>query len=433
MDRSVSLAAQSSEIATPFTIDVAMVGARLQYGLPSTLEHAGLLRTFYTDIYCGNKRLLRPLLQPPTPGWLRRRLARRDCADLDPARVRSFDWLGLRTVLKERRTRSRAARQAHYRRTGQLFAGRVAAHLRPGADAVYALTGVAEEIFVAARALGTRCLLEQSSAPATLHAPLMAEEARRWPGWERADKTPAASALAARLEGEREAAEWALADAILCPSSFVLESLRCQGVAEDKLRLLAYGIDRARFLPPATRTREGRMRLLFAGTVGLQKGIQYLDGALRLLGANRVECRAIGPINLTPWGRAQIRDRIELTGPLDRAGVAAAYRWADALVLPSLCEGSAAVVYEAMAAALPVIVTPNCGAVARDRRDGLIVPIRDAQALAHAIEQLAVDRKTRCAMGQSARQWSENFSLVRYRAALVQTVGELLRKPCRPT
>jgi len=80
-----------------------------------------------------------------------------------------------------------------------------------------------------------------------------------------------------------------------------------------------------------------------------------------------------------------------------------------------------------------VIVTPNCGAVARDRRDGLIVPIRDAQALAHAIEQLAVDRKTRCAMGQSARQWSENFSLVRYRAALVQTVGELLRKPCRPT
>src|SRR5579875_2435524 len=432
MDRSAHLAAPDFQTGTPLAIDVAMVGARLHYGLRSTLERIGLLRVFYTDIYCGNKPLLRLLLRLPTPRWLHRRLARRDCAHLDPRRVCSFDWLGLRTLLKERRPRGRAARQAHYRRAGQAFARRVAARLRPGADAIYAFTGVAEEIFVAAHALGIRCLLEQSSAPALLHVPLMEEEARRWPGWERADQT-GATKLAARLEGEREAVEWALADAIFCPSSFVLESLRGQGVAANKLRLLSYGIDRDRFPPPVTRARSGGpMRLLFVGTIGLQKGIQYLDAALRLLDTEAIKCRAVGPINLTPWGREQIRDRIELTGPLDSAGVAAAYRWADVLVLPSLCEGSAVVVYEAMAAGLPVIVTPNCGAVARDRRDGLIVPIRDPHALAAALESLAADSKTRCAMGQSARQWSEHFSLERYRAALLESVGELLRKPCEP-
>lgn len=410
-----------------------MVGARLHYGLPLILERAGLLRTFYTDIYCGNKPLLKPLLGSPAPRWLRQRLARRDCPLLEAGRVRSFDWLGLRTVTRERWPRSRAARQAHYRRAGRAFAQRVAGALRPGCGAIYAFTGVAAEIFATARGLGMRCLLEQSSAPAAVHVPLMAEEARRWPGWEPAEADPNGAAVEERLAREREALEWALADAILCPSTFVLESLRRQAVAEHKLRLLPYGIDPEHFQPPPARASgAGRLRLLFVGTVGLQKGIQYLHRALRLLGGRGIECRALGPVNLTSHGREQIRDLIDLSGPLERAAVAAAYRWADALVLPSLCEGSAVVVYEAMAAGLPVIVTPNCGAVARPGRDGLMVPIRDPQALAEAIESFARDGKARCAMGQSARAWSENFSLARYQQALLEAVGEVLEERCWP-
>jgi glycosyltransferase involved in cell wall biosynthesis len=67
------------------------------------------------------------------------------------------------------------------------------------------------------------------------------------------------------------------------------------------------------------------------------------------------------------------------------------YQWADVFVFPSLCEGSAMVTYEALAAGLPVITTPNAGSVVRDGVDGFIVPIRDAEAIAAKLDLLARD------------------------------------------
>jgi glycosyltransferase involved in cell wall biosynthesis len=47
---------------------------------------------------------------------------------------------------------------------------------------------------------------------------------------------------------------------------------------------------------------------------------------------------------------------------------------------------------EAMAHALPVVVTPNCGRVVTDGMDGLVVPARNSQALADALAQLNANR-----------------------------------------
>ena len=82
----------------------------------------------------------------------------------------------------------------------------------------------------------------------------------------------------------------------------------------------------------------------------------------------------------------------------------AMYRNADVLVLPSLVEGSALVVLEAMASGLPVIVTPNVGADAvRDGVEGFVVPIRSPEAVACRLEELASDDSLRVAMGKAAR------------------------------
>ena len=78
------------------------------------------------------------------------------------------------------------------------------------------------------------------------------------------------------------------------------------------------------------------------------------------------------------------------------------YGWADALVLPTLSEGSANVCHEARAAGLPVITTPNAGSPIRHGVDGLIVPIRDPQAIADAIVEL-MDEETRSALSGAAR------------------------------
>jgi len=59
---------------------------------------------------------------------------------------------------------------------------------------------------------------------------------------------------------------------------------------------------------------------------------------------------------------------------------------------------------EAMAHGLPVVTTPNCGRVVTDGVDGLMVPARDGQALAEAIEQLDDDRSLLRKMSENALQ-----------------------------
>src|SRR5207253_1873937 len=62
------------------------------------------------------------------------------------------------------------------------------------------------------------------------------------------------------------------------------------------------------------------------------------------------------------------------------------YEWADVFLLPSICEGSATVTYEALAAGLPVICTPNTGSVVTDGVDGFIVPAGDPHAIVERLE-----------------------------------------------
>ena len=131
-----------------------------------------------------------------------------------------------------------------------------------------------------------------------------------------------------------------------------------------------------------------RLRVLFAGEVGLRKGAPYLLEALRQLGAGEVEARFAGPIALSPEKLASYGDVASFPGPVPRVQMPALYRWADVLALPSVCEGSATVVYEALAAGVYVITTPNAGSVLSGASEfGEIVPTRDVEAIVAALHR----------------------------------------------
>jgi glycosyltransferase involved in cell wall biosynthesis len=78
---------------------------------------------------------------------------------------------------------------------------------------------------------------------------------------------------------------------------------------------------------------------------------------------------------------------------------------ADVFVLPSLNEGLPLTVLEAMASGTPAIATAIGGTdeVISDGRTGLLVPPRDARALAHAIERLLHDPDLARQLGRAGR------------------------------
>jgi glycosyltransferase involved in cell wall biosynthesis len=292
-----------------------------------------------------------------------------------------------------------------------------------GASALWGLNGASLELFRWAQATRVKCVLEQVVAPARTLDRLLSAEQQRW---------PAARAVPARdPEGafaRREEEEWALASRVVSCSPFVSQELVKCGVSEKKIRLVPFGVDLDRFTPrpaPASWPPNRPLRVLFLGEVGLRKGAPYLLEALERLGGRNVEARLVGSISLEASFVRRFSSVVSVLGAIPRSDLAPHWHWADVLALPSLCEGSALVTYEALASGLPVVTTVNAGSLVRDGVDGAIVPIRDSKALARALVCYATEDGLLMAHRNAALAGRERVSFERYRRDLLAALDGL--------
>jgi glycosyltransferase involved in cell wall biosynthesis len=416
------------ETAPMETVLVAQIGARRHYAVPRALWRAGVLDRLVTD-FCADG-LAWAALAAPLAGALpaaARRLLQRRTGDIPPGRIVSLSALALDPRLRRRRgeplTDFWARRNAAF--------GRVVAKRGFGeAGIVYAFNGAALEIFEAAQRRGLRTILDQTAAPWRWNTALLTEEAERWPGWE---ATPSEIDASGRLT-EREEAEWELADAILVGSEFAKAALAEAGGPVRRTSVVPYpagpvrtGAARAF---PRRFDADRKLRVLFLGTLQLRKGIAYLDAAARSLRDAPMEFRLVGPSQLSKTAHRRLAETFDLRGAAPRADVADHLRWADVLVLPTLSEGSANVCYEAAAAGLPVVTTPNAGSILKDRRSALIVPPRDTEAIAAALLRLVGEPALLPALAEAASLVVGGRSLDVYGGELAAAVrGSPARSP----
>ena len=398
-----------------------MLGARMHFALPSILADAGLLHTLYTDAYLGNKAWLRSAinmapekLKPKVLKQISGRVAER----IPPDRIVSFDLLGLSYFWKRRQPLRSADLAKLFAQVNTSFGNRV---VRAGlSDTRYILgfNGAALEIFAHARERGIRCILEQTIAPRKLELQICREENQRWPNWQTEISASSTDHIA-----EREAAEWKLADQIICGSQFVADALRREGVAAETIRVVPYGIDLQVFRP-APRHQEAKLKILFVGEVGLRKGVPYLLEALRALDRpQQIQAKLVGAVTLQTEPLKRYARWCEFVGSVSRREILDFYQWADVLVLPSLCEGSATVTYEAMACGLPIITTLASGSLVRDGIDGFIVPAGEAKSLQSRIGLLGEDLQLRTQMSRAAIERREEISLAAYGERLLNALA----------
>lgn len=121
---------------------------------------------------------------------------------------------------------------------------------------------------------------------------------------------------------------------------------------------------------------------------------------------------------------------VELLGY--REDVADLMAQANLVVLPSYREGLPKVLVEAAACGRAVITTdvPGCRDAIRPNQTGLLVPVRDAQALAKAIQTLLENPDLRKQFGQSGRQLAEEeFAIEHIVAAHLDIYNKLQQTP----
>jgi glycosyltransferase involved in cell wall biosynthesis len=387
---------------TRLRVKVVQLGARRHYAVPRILHAAGMLDALYVDT-CAVKGLPRLLARIPVqrrPGPLRRLLDRVP-EGIPATRIHAFDGFGLRFFVRQRFERTPADEARTFlwagRRLCELAIGSFRERPGAGADAYYGYHGTALELMQYASERGRLGIVDQCIAPYRIARRLIIEESERHPDW----SAVAESGVAGEAYADREEEEWRTAGLVLCGSEFVRDGVVERGGAAERCVVVPYGTDPGFVAARRPRPHGGPLRVLTVGEVGLRKGAPYVLEAAERLG-RRASFRMVGAVEVGPGIERRLREHVELTGAVSRSRMREHYSWADVLVLPSLCEGSAGATYEALAAGLPVVTTRNTGSVVRDGEDGFIVPIRDAAAIVDRLEQLAADPELHRALAERA-------------------------------
>lgn len=204
-----------------------------------------------------------------------------------------------------------------------------------------------------------------------------------------------------------EQEEYAEADCITVPSTFVVNSFTAEGVPAAKLRHLPYGVNLTRFHPAGT-PDPGRFDVLFVGGMSLRKGVQYLVQAYQRIQHPRLSLTFAGLPD--PELIAMLRDRglwpeqARVIGHVPQPQLKELLSRSHVLVLPSIEEGLALVLAQAMACGCPVVATENTGAadLLEDGTGGFILPIRDVDRLAQRLQLLADQPALRADLSEAA-------------------------------
>lgn len=304
---------------------------------------------------------------------------------------------------------------------------KTAAYLRRknrGIEAVYAYEDGALATFHAARERGILCCYDLPIAYWATGRRLQEEEADRRPEWA---PTLGGGIQDSAEKTARKQKELSLADVVVGPGSFVMNSLPAS--AAGKLLIASpFGS------PPAGDSRADRrsvtvadqpLRVLFVGSMGQRKGLGDLFEAMGRLRGRRIELVVLGSL-LAPleFYRGQYADFVyEPTRA--HGGVLELMRSCHIFCLPSIVEGRALVMQEAMSQGLPVIITENTGGadLVIPGKTGFLIPIRSPDSIAESISWFDDNRTALPAMSAAAVRHAANYTWSAYGDRVVTEIS----------
>ena len=150
----------------------------------------------------------------------------------------------------------------------------VGRHLEP-CDFIHGMPGQCLHTFRAARWLGIRTVLNHATGPARDWVQIMGPEYARV-GLKLEEVCPYDDAYFIR-----EDEEYSLADYHCAASTIVRDQLLQRGIPADRIWVVPYGADTSIFCPAEAAAPTG-FRIVFAGQVGIRKGLKtLLDGMLK--------------------------------------------------------------------------------------------------------------------------------------------------------
>lgn len=402
-------------------------GARDAYQVAAGLQDAGLIDTLVTDLYWPSDRAAAALIERALPPRAKQLLRARNSPLLRSANVELKPLSGLYSVAMSRAPFVPFSAQARALRWSDDCLGRRAAAVASkNRSALLSYSYYGYSAFSNLTADVPRILFQLHPHPLSVRT-LLTEELEKFPECAATLSKEWELALT-EVEFRRLTDEVKMAQHWIAASSFTKRTLTENGVPASDVHVVPYGVDLEKFRNPPRKSGTGPLKLLLVGRMTQRKGIQYLIDALDMLDTDDIELTVCG------WGLdasilARTRStRIRLMPSASAAEVQEAYRDADLFVLPSVAEGFAHVLLEAMASGLPILSTTNTAApdLIEGAEQGFVIPPCNASAIAERLEWALTHRRALVEMSAAARRRAEHFTWARFRTEIAALVANLI-------
>jgi glycosyltransferase involved in cell wall biosynthesis len=228
---------------------------------------------------------------------------------------------------------------------------------------------------------------------------------------------------------QREEQEYGLADALLCPSEFVVRTFLDQGVAREKLARHTYGYDEGTFYPAPAATRNGRrLTVLFVGVCAVRKGLHFALEAWLNSPASSTGSFLIAGEFLPSYEHrladALAHPSVHRLG--HRTDVPSLMRTSDALVLPSIEEGFGLVCVEALASGTIPLVSDACTEACVDGQNALVHRVGDSRALTRHLTSLSTDERLLRRLRAGCLRTAPDHTWTAAGARLLRVYGEVV-------
>jgi glycosyltransferase involved in cell wall biosynthesis len=234
----------------------------------------------------------------------------------------------------------------------------------------------------------------------------------------------------------REEEEYALADWLLCPSEFVVQTFADKGVPREKLARHVYGYDGNLFQPPdpPQTDRDGRdLNVLFVGVCAVRKGLHFALEAWLNSPASATGSFLIAGEFLPAYEE-------KLAGMLahpsvhplgHRTDVPELMRSSDAVVLPSIEEGFGLVCVEALASGCVPLVSDACTETCVHGKNALVHRVADVKALIEHFTALSSDADLFRRLQAGALRTAPEYTWTAAGRRLLNVYRDVVA--CRPT
>lgn len=395
-----------------------------------TLERRGLLECFFTTIAVDPNSPIFSLLPPGFRAEMSRRSFPVPSSKISARALREvarmfLPKLGLKGAVAHES--GWASVDAVYRDLDSFCASKLPQFAQ--SKHVYAYEDGALETFKAAKKLGMTCVYDLPIAYWEKGRALMNEEAERLPGWA---GSLGGGVLDSCEKTDRKTQELELADFVVGPGSFVMDSLP-EWAAEKRRIVSPFGSPEPpplQVIEDAESEREERfrsgkkLRVMFAGSMGQRKGLGDLFEAMKMLNRKDIELVVMGSL-LEPMSfySDQFPDFTYESGR-PHPEVLDLMRACDVFCLPSIVEGRALVMQEAMSQGLPLIITPNTGGadLIHEGETGFLIPIRSPELIAEKIAWFADNRDRLSEMSRAAVAHAAKYTWQAYGEAVVDGI-----------